>query len=112
MEEPTTNTTEQAEPEKKKRFGWKAKLILVLIVVLLAAGAYGYYWVQKTYELRRQVEGQIEMIESYKNLRAGLQAEYSRCQSFISQEQGEFGSFEYCQRFTQWVNNNYPELKP
>jgi len=84
----------------------------VLVVLVLAGAGYGYYWVQKTYELRQQAEAGLEQARQYEDLRSGVQAEYSRCQSFISQEQGEFGSFEYCKRFIEWVNNNHPGIKP
>jgi uncharacterized protein HemX len=113
MEEARSGEAEaRPEDKPKKPFGWKAKLALVLAVILVIAGTLGYFWAQKTYEIRQEAQAQLDKVERYDSLKAGLQAEYSRCQAFISQEEGEFGSFQYCQRFISWVNDNYPDLRP
>ena len=90
-----------ANPKKKGVFKWKA--YFVLIIILLGAGLYGYFWYQKTNALRVEAESVILKAEKFDGLNAALQAEQDRCKDFIVQKEGDFGSFEYCKKFILWA---------
>lgn len=82
----------------------KSKIILVTIIALIivGAGAYLYFWYQNTSNLRVQAQEQIDKIQKFNTVSDEIEKEKTRCQQFISQESGQFGEFEYCQRFIQW----------
>ena len=88
----------------------KTKIIIFLLLILLSLGGYGYYWytgIVKTNNQAKKVllrnnELKVE-INSLNTLKESVLYEKSRCQNFISQEEGDFGDFEYCKNFISWV---------
>jgi len=88
--------------EPKKKGSLKVKIHLVLILLLLIGGAYGYYWVKKTNNLRVEAVNTIEKAEKFDALKSSIDVERERCKNFIVQEQGDFSSFEYCKKFIDW----------
>lgn len=89
----------------KKKGSLKRKVYLILVIIVLGAGIYGYYWFRATQQLRLEAQDVIEKVAKYDTLQAVIQTERDRCEKFITQEEGDFGSFEYCKKFIQWVNN-------
>jgi len=93
---------------KKSR---KGKSILILFVLVLVLVGYGYYWYSGVLEKGEQAQVVLTEnetlkadVEQYKILKESLTNEYDRCQEFISQREGDFGSFEYCKKFIEWIN--------
>jgi len=81
--------------------GWKFKLVLILIILGLLV--FLYFWFANSLKLRNQAQEVISQAENYQVLEDYLNQEYDRCQEFITQEEGDFGSFQYCQGFIDWV---------
>ena len=95
-------TNNLSSPSKGK----KAKLILFLIlfIIIFSLGLYGYFWFRSTQEMRIEAKNIIRDAENFKVLEEQIKTEKSRCENFISQKEGDFGSFEYCQKFIDWTN--------
>ncbi len=89
---------EIAKPKKSIR----AKVYLVLFVIILGLGLYGYYWIRTTNNLRVEAQAVVTKAEGYDALRGAIQKEADRCKTFITQSQGNFASFEYCKGFIDW----------
>jgi hypothetical protein len=90
----------------KKRGSLKWKVYLVLFIIVLGIVAYGYFWYAKTSDLRIKAEQVIGQEQKFEVLQNAIKDESARCEQFISQEEGDFGSFEYCQKFLDWAKNN------
>ncbi len=95
---------EQSAPKRKKSSKFKLILILVLLALVLGAGAYGYFWIRSTQKARTEAQSVIKDAEQYNLLKEKIQSEKSRCENFISQKEGDFGSFEYCQKYIDWAD--------
>jgi predicted negative regulator of RcsB-dependent stress response len=91
----------KSTPHKKGHF--KRNLHIVLILVILGALAYGYIWYRATNSARIEAENVIDRAERFDALQAALDAERDRCEKFIAQQEGNFGSFEYCRTFIDWA---------
>jgi cell division protein FtsB len=89
-----------------KKSNLRRKIILVFTIFLLALGAYAYYWFAGVYERNEKSKQVIYRAEKYESSLQVMRQEYDRCQEFISQREGDFGSFEYCKKFIEWVNAN------
>lgn len=63
-----------------------------------------YFWFTNTLALRHQAQKVVNKAENYQVLEDYIDQEYTRCQEFIAQKEGDFGSFEYCKNFIEWVN--------
>lgn len=98
---------ELLKPEvlEKPKKSLKKKLYLILVLILIGAGIYGYYWVKSTNDLRVEASTSIEKADKYDGLMDKIRFESDRCKTFITQSQGDFGSFEYCKRFIDWSNS-------
>lgn len=92
-----------ATAKHKKKGGFKWKAYFVLVIILLGAGLYGYFWYQKTNEIRIEADAVILKAEKFDSINSALQAEQDRCKDFIAQKEGDFGSFEYCKKFIIWA---------
>jgi len=103
MENITEQNNIQSKPKKKGKLKWKIYLILLLLLV--GGVVYGYYWYQGTNTLRLEAKNVVEQANKYDALKTNIINESQRCKGFISQEQGDFGSFEYCKKFIQYANN-------
>lgn len=98
-------------PVRKRRKG----VAFVFFIVICIAGAvgYGYYWYAGVQEIQEKASAVIEENIALKaqaneldTIKSNVSAEYFRCQAFISQSTGDFGSFEYCKKFIEWANGN------
>ena len=91
-------------PEAQKSRGNKFWLSLVLILIIIGAGWYIYAWFQSVQARDAAARQYVTDAQNFQALRETIQQEYSRCENFIAQQKGDFGSFEYCRRFIDWVN--------
>jgi uncharacterized protein HemX len=101
----------EQEPIVQTKKASMKKAALVALVVFLALAGYGYYWYLGIVERGEQAQAVLSENENlkaqfakYTMLQESVMAEYNRCQEFISQREGDFGSFEYCKKFIDWVN--------
>jgi len=101
MENNQSQTNLASEPKKKGSLKWK--VYLALVIALLGAGAYGYYWLNQTRALRQEAVIVIQKAEKFDVLKSAVEEEQARCENFITQKQGDFGSFEYCKKFVDWA---------
>jgi len=99
------NQQQSTEAKLSKKGSWKWKVYLVLALVILGAGAYGYFWYEKTSALRSEAEQVIGQAQKFETLQNAVKDERARCEQFIAQKEGDFGSFEYCKKFLDWVQN-------
>lgn len=83
----------------------KLKVYIFLFILALGLGIYGYFWIQKNKALRLEAESAIIRAEKYDALKITITEERQRCEGFIAQKEGNFGSFEYCKGFIQWANS-------
>jgi uncharacterized protein HemX len=88
----------------KKKGSLKFKVYLILILLIVGLGAYGYYWFKETNILRIEAQEVINKAQQYDTLYSVVNEERKRCQNFITQEKGDFGSFEYCKKFIDWTD--------
>lgn len=91
--------------ETKKSGSLKWKVYLLLFFIVLGAVAYGYFWYEKTNALRNEAEQVIEWAQKFDVLQSAIKDERARCEQFIAQKEGDFGIFEYCKKFLNWVEN-------
>lgn len=96
----------------KKPKKWKLYIQLFLLLVIVGAGIYGYFWYTGVVKLQNTAQVNLEKMDilqqnsnKYEQIKKTVQSEYQRCQSFISQSEGDFGSFQYCQKYIQWVTD-------
>ncbi len=83
---------------------WKFKLLLIFILIFVGFLVWFYFWFTNTLVLRNQAQKVVNQAENYQVLEDYIDQEYIRCQEFIAQKEGDFGSFEYCKSFIKWVN--------
>jgi len=100
---------EEEQEQPKKPLNGKTVIAILLGILIIAGIWYGYYWYNSTQKKVTQAEQVIQKAADYDSLSEKIQTEYQRCQSFIAQEQGQFGEFQYCQGFINWVNQNVSE---
>ncbi|MEX0649785.1 MAG: hypothetical protein WD200_02205 [Candidatus Andersenbacteria bacterium] len=89
-------------PRKSK----KGKLVGVLIIIVLVVGVAAYFYVRHVFTRLNQAEQVIADAQAYQITSDALQTEHARCQDFIVQRRGDFGDFEYCKAFINWVASN------
>lgn len=89
--------------KKEKSIKWKVYFIIAVIFV--GFGAYGYYWYQQTNILRIEAQSVVNKAMKYDILSDTVNAENDRCEKFIANKEGDFGSFEYCKKFIDLVDN-------
>ncbi|PIR96942.1 MAG: hypothetical protein COT91_04150 [Candidatus Doudnabacteria bacterium CG10_big_fil_rev_8_21_14_0_10_41_10] len=85
---------------------WRRKVKLVVFVIVVLAGSYFYYWYNETVKLRAEAKTAVENAKKYSEVDELIKQEVARCQGFISQSEGEFGSFEYCKKYIEWADSN------
>jgi predicted negative regulator of RcsB-dependent stress response len=95
------------KPKKNIKFRLKGVILILLIAVI----GYGYFWYQDTNTLRQEATSVLESAEKFDVLSKALNEELDRCKTFISEQEGDFGSFEYCKKFIEWANSNSSDLR-
>lgn len=99
------NNQQQAiEAKTPKKRSWRWKMYTVLLVLIIGAGAYGYWWFQNTNALRVEAEAVMGRAQKYETLQSAVKNERTRCENFIAQKEGGFGSFEYCKKLIDWTD--------
>ena len=78
------------------------KFLLILGLLIIGAGVYGYFWYKNIQKTQLEANGVIDKANKYQSLQTAIDDENQRCQEFISQEEGDFGSFEYCKEYLKW----------
>jgi hypothetical protein len=86
----------------------RKKLAIVLVLILVGTSIAGYFWINRTNKLINAANDVISKAQNYDILHDAISQEKNRCQEFISQQVGEFGNFEYCKAFIDWVNKTIP----
>jgi len=87
------------------KWSLKTKFYLVVLVIIIGLVGYFYYWYKTNNDLRIKSQEVIEMAEKYESLQSSIVNELNNCKDFITKEKGDFGSFEYCKKFIQWVDS-------
>jgi uncharacterized protein HemX len=95
---------------KKSRKG-KATGVLIIVILIFGALGYGYFWYRGVVERDEQATAVLsenqalsKKVTQYSELKKSISGEYNRCQEFITQKEGDFGSFEYCKKFIEWAS--------
>jgi len=83
----------------------KKKIVFFLIILLLGLASYGYYWFSGIIKENKNAKTILSESKNYGLIKKSILEEHNRCQAFIAQEEGDFGSFEYCKKFIQWSKN-------
>ena len=86
----------------KKKTSIKWKIYLVVILLVIGVGVYGYFWVKNTNDLRTKATAVIKEANQYQVLDTAIRDEQNRCKTLVTQESGDFSSFEYCKKFIDW----------
>lgn len=105
MKSKEENIPQDLEEKVKNKKDWKYRVWIILVLIFLSLGLYFYSWYQSTQRLRTEAKQVIEKAGKYEEVLNKIQAEESRCENFIIQQEGDFSSFEYCKKFINWVNN-------
>ena len=101
---------ETMDPSKTtRRKKAKKGLILFLVVLVVALGLYGYFWLKGLNErdqraqdtLGENVSLRVQEAE-YKQLLDEMSGEFEDCKEFLLQDSGDFSRFEYCKQFIEW----------
>lgn len=83
----------------------KRYAVLITIIILIAAAVFSYFKIQEFKSTLKEAEQNKQKSQMFETLSKSIEEERSRCQAFVSQEQGEFGQFEYCKNFLDWSNS-------
>jgi len=95
---------EEKQNDKPIKLKWK--IAIIVAVLLIAFIGYGYNWFTNVNRRDQEAKLLISGADYGNKLKVIVQSEYTRCQDFIIQKQGDFGSFEYCKKFIDWTNSN------
>jgi len=94
---------EQVVSEKtKKKHSTKQTVYLVIIALVVGLVIYTYFWVKNTNDLRNKAIEVVGEANQYQVLNTAIRDEQNRCKTLITQESGDFSSFEYCKKFIDW----------
>ncbi len=77
---------------------------MLFVLAILIAGAYGYFWLNGILKTNEEAEALLSNEAQYESTLGAVEEEYKRCKSFIVQEEGDFSSFAYCQKFLEWAD--------
>jgi uncharacterized protein HemX len=105
MENETQKQQQDIVKPTKRKGSFKKKAYLLLVLILIGAGVYCYVWIMNANKLRVEAASVIQRANQYDTLSLFIESERSRCESFIVREEGNFGNFEYCKNFIEWVSN-------
>ncbi|MDP2741659.1 MAG: hypothetical protein Q8O66_03180 [bacterium] len=91
------------QPVIKKKISFKLWVHIISLLILIIFAIYGYNLKQQTNALRIETQAVTERAQKFDILNNSIKAEQDRCEKFITQKEGDFGSFEYCKEFIDWV---------
>jgi len=85
----------------------KTKIYIGLAVAGVILLGLGYWWISSL--MNQAAEGQVmsDKAAQYDVLLNDIDVERDRCEKLISQQEGEFGDFEYCKQYVEWANSVY-----
>lgn len=78
----------------KKKFDFKSKLIIFLILIISIISVFFYFYIKTNKQLKTEYIQGIEYIET-------INKEQDRCSNLLSQEDGKFVDYEYCRQLLQ-----------
>ncbi len=88
----------------------KKGLYFFVVALLISLISFGYYkyvqysnWRTEAIRAIEKVSADTAQLEALQLIQDEVEAEANRCKDFISQQQGEFGEFQYCQNFIDWA---------
>lgn len=87
--------------------GTKSKIYIVVAIVGVVLIGVGYWWISSL--MNQAAEGQLlsDKAAQYDVMLDNIDIERDRCEKLISQQEGEFGDFEYCKQFVEWADSVY-----
>ncbi len=104
-----TSLKQQELPTTSKANTLKRGLYFFVVAFVIFLTAFGYYkyvqysnWRTEAIQAIEKVTADTAELEALQVLQGEVRAETDRCKDFISQQQGEFGEFQYCQHFIEW----------
>ena len=107
QEETSLKQQELLLPSKANTF--KKGLYFFVVASLVSLSAFGYYkyvqysnWRTEALQAIEKVTADTAELEALHVIQSEVKTETDRCKDFISQQQGEFGEFQYCQHFIEW----------
>lgn len=90
--------------EQAKKGSLKRIVVMLFLLAVLITGAYGYFKLNGILKTNEEAKALINNQAAYENTLEAVETEYLRCKSFIVQEEGDFASFAYCQKFLEWAD--------
>ena len=80
-------------------------------VIILSVGA-AYFWGLRSsmLKLEKEAEANIQKARNFDVLKDGFLKQKTECQEFLSQQEGNFNQFSYCQKFIEFIEQ-IQELK-
>lgn len=116
----TENTTQETKPVKsKKPFKKRLKTYFIgfLLVLLLVLTGFIYYNYTRYTNLLEEAQVAITQneqlqteITKYTELKKAVNNESQRCETLITQEEGNFSQFSYCQEFLRFSETQESNL--
>ena len=107
-----TASTQHKLLKNSKDTKLKKSLYFFVVAIFIFLISFGYYkyvkytnWRTEAIQAIEKVSTDTAELEALQVLQAEVKAEADRCKDFISQQQGEFGEFQYCQHFIEWSEN-------
>jgi hypothetical protein len=80
----------------------KKNTLLALILIIAAVAVFGYIkikTIQQDLEEGRSNTQKARQFDTYDEI---LRKEVDRCREFVSQGEGDFSEFEFCNKFLDW----------
>ena len=75
--------------------------LIILVLFLTGVGVYHFVQVRKMFRQAREFSIKEQQ---FNQITKSINDQYKTCQNLISQQQGNFGSFEYCKQYIEWAN--------
>lgn len=114
--EKSMDTQNETIPVKKQN-KIKKYLIAVVVLVFVVGAGYGFF---KYKQFQNKMESANEAlikneelvveVTKYEILKSTLNKEKNRCKDLITQEEGNFAEFSYCQDFLDFTQKIEPQL--
>lgn len=103
--------------QKNKKVSFKQVIGVILIAVALSLGIYLFIMYRNYSKIKAQSRQIVQenreitaQINRDKVLKSKLVAEFERCEELISNGQGNFNEFSYCQRYLEFIKSTDLEL--
>jgi hypothetical protein len=83
----------------------RIKPYLIFFSAIILAGGGAYFWGLRSSMLKieERAKQSIEKAEEYDALKQMIEKEKTRCLEFLSQQEGNFVEYSYCQKLVDWL---------